>query len=272
MVEISLASGGYPREFFTELATLEDAHFWFRARDRLFRWAIRRHHPQARSMLEVGCGTGHVLSELRVELPELRLVGSELFHEGLWQARERVGGSVDLVLADARRLPFGADFDVVGAFDVLEHIEEDGRVVAELHRVLRPGGMLLLTVPQHRWLWSEADDRAQHVRRYSRSTLHPLLEQAGFEILRSTSFVSLLLPVMVASRLRRRGPSDPLAELRLANWLNTVLGWVMTTERAAIQRGITFPWGGSRLVIARRGSRPRGKFQAHRPAPSGGRG
>lgn len=268
MVEVSLASGGYPREFFAELATLEDAHFWFQARDRLFRWAIRRYHPQALSMLEVGCGTGHVLNQLRLELPELRLVGSELFHEGLWQARERVGSAADLVLADARRLPFGEDFDVVGAFDVLEHIEEDGRVLAELHRVLRPGGMLLLTVPQHQWLWSEADVRAQHVRRYSRSTLHPLLERAGFEILRSTSFVSLLLPVMLVSRLRRTRSADPLAELRLASWLNTVLGRVMTTERAAIQRGITFPWGGSRLVIARRGSRPQGKFGVHRPPRS----
>ena len=252
-METPLPEGGYPHDVFAELATLEDAHFWFRARDRLFRWAIIQHHPEARSLLEIGSGTGHVLTYLSAHLASVDLVGSELSPEGLLRARQRVNSRVSLVRADARRLPFGEGFDVVGAFDVIEHIEEEDRVLEEVRRVLRPGGVLLVSVPQHQWLWSEADRSAHHVRRYSRLTLHSLLERSGFEVVRSTSFMSLLLPVMVVSRMRRRSlKDDALAELRIAGWLNTCFGWVMRAERAAIERGINFPVGGSRLVVARR--------------------
>ena len=167
-------------------------------------------------------------------------------------ARARLGSRAVLVQHDARRFPFYSAFDVVGAFDVLEHIEEDDEVVAQGHAALRPGGLLLLTVPQHRWLWSAADTNAHHVRRYSRRTLHDVVGD-GFEILTSTSFVSLLLPAMVASRiLHRAAEHDPLAELRLPRWMNTSLGAVMTLERAALRCGARLPVGGSRLVAARR--------------------
>ena len=203
-------------------------------------------------MLELGCGTGHVLDQLARRDPGLRLVGSELYAEGLAPARARLGPRAALVQHDARRAPFRPAFDVVGAFDVLEHVEEDHDVLAQSHRVLRPGGLLLLTVPQHRWLWSAADVHAQHVRRYTRRSLHAVVTGAGFEVLTSTSFVSLLLPVMLGSRLLRRSQDDPLAELRLPRWLNAGLGTVMSIERAAVRRGVRLPVGGSRLVAARR--------------------
>ena len=253
------AAGSYAPERYDEIAGLEDRHFWFRARNRLFVWALRRHHPSARTMLDVGCGTGHVLEQLHREMPALRLTGSEVFSEGLDHARQRVGGDVGLVRADARCLPFGQEFDVVGAFDVIEHIDDDARVAAELFRVVRPGGLLLMTVPQHRWLWSQADVRARHVRRYTAATLHSLLRGAGFEIVRSTSFVFLLLPPMLLSRVLtrlrgRKGSGDLHSELHLAGWLNTVLDRVLRLELAAIYRGVSFPVGGSRFVVARRPS------------------
>ncbi len=252
-METSVPGQGYAPEFFDEIAVLEDRHFWFRARDRLFLWALGRYQPSARSMLDVGCGTGHVLDQLHQRLPKLRLAGSELFAEGLQHARRRVGRDVDLVRADARRLPFSQTFDIVGAFDVLEHIDDDARVVGELFRVVRPGGHLLVTVPQHRWLWSNADVRAHHERRYTTQTLHPLLERAGFEIVRSTSFVSLLLPAMLLSRLLARGSSGDLhAELHVPGWLNAVMDRVMRLELALIRWGVAFPVGGSRFVVARR--------------------
>ncbi len=247
------AGAGYAPELFDEIAALEDHHFWFRARDRLFLWAVGQYGRNARTMLDVGCGTGHVLAQLRVHLPHLHLVGSELFEEGLHLARRRLANEIDLVRSDARDLPFDQPFDVVGAFDVIEHVVDDARVLDELFRVLRPGGLLLLTVPQHRWLWSGADVRAHHERRYTAASLHPLVRQSGFEIVRSTSFVSLMLPAMVISRLRARpSQDDEQSDLHIAGRLNALAGRVMSWEIAAIRHGVNFAFGGSRLVVARK--------------------
>ena len=102
---------------------------------------------------------------------------------------------------DARNIPFVDEFDAIGAFDVLEHIEEDEQVLAQMHDALNHADVVLLTVPQHAWLWSLVDDYSCHVRRYSAKELHGKVRVAGFEILLSTSFVSSLLPIMLASRL-----------------------------------------------------------------------
>jgi SAM-dependent methyltransferase len=155
---------------------------------------------------------------------------------------------------DARRIPYADEFDVIGAFDVLEHIAEDETVLAQLHRALKPGGGLLITVPQHPRLWSSADQFACHVRRYTASEIHSKVEQAGFEIVRSTSFVSLLLPAMLASRRRGRdsGGFDPRDEFRIGRAANRALEEIMRIERLLIRMGVSFPVGGSRLIVTRR--------------------
>jgi SAM-dependent methyltransferase len=185
----------------------------------------------------------------------MSLAGSELFPEGLPFARRRAPGA-ELFQMDARAIPFAAEFDVAGAFDVLEHVEEDERVLAELHRSVRPGGGIVLTVPQHPWLWSAMDDLAQHQRRYTRRGLVARVRRAGFVVERATSFVSALLPLMVLARLRRRRVADPMAELRIAPALNRAFRAVLDAERALIGRGLSLPAGGSLLVVARRTVEP----------------
>jgi len=128
-------------------------------------------------------------------------------------------------------------------------------VLRALNESLAPGGGLILTVPQHPFLWSEFDARARHVRRYRAAELRDKVGEAGFEIVRMTSFVSLLLPLMMASRLAARAPAtdyDPLAELRIAPWLNWTLEKVLDFERLLIRAGLDLPAGGSLLVVARR--------------------
>src|SRR5690606_22871969 len=115
--------------------------------------------------LEIGCGTGFVLSGVADAFPAVRLFGSEIFTAGLEFAARRQP-SVNFMQMDARSLPFLDEFDVIGAFDVLEHIVEDGQVLAQMREALKPNGIILLTVPQHEWLWSPVDEFACHVRRY----------------------------------------------------------------------------------------------------------
>ena len=147
------------------------------------------------------------------------------------------------------QLPFVEEFDVTGAFDVIEHIDDDEAALGYLYRALKPGGKLLISVPQHRWLWSTADSYACHRRRYTAEGLHAKVRRAGFEIRRSTSFVSLLLPAMLISR-RSTKPFNPLAEFKIHAALNEVLKAILTCERRLVTRGVNFPLGGSRLVIA----------------------
>jgi len=174
--------------------------------------------------------------------------------EGLRHAAERVPAA-ELFQLDARRLPFESEFDVIGAFDVLEHIEMDERVLREMHRAVKPTGGIVLTVPQHPWLWSPADEYAEHKRRYRRAELLRKVSTAGFIVRRITSFVSLLLPGMAAMRLRTRLAGerfDADHEHHAAARVTGALERVADVERALIGRGMDLPVGGSLLVVATR--------------------
>jgi SAM-dependent methyltransferase len=242
---------GFPPESFAGLAAVEAENFWFRARNQLIVWALGKYFPEFRSLLEVGCGTGFVLSGIARHFSGARLVGSEIFTAGLVHAAQRLPG-VELIQMDARRLPYDAEFDVVAAFDVIEHIKEDERVLANLYRATRPGGGCLITVPQHRWLWSAVDEAACHERRYTAEEVHRKIRSAGFRILMSTSFVTLLLPAMLFSRLvgNRSGRADSEDELRLPSVVNRLFMSIMNLEAAGIRAGMRWPLGGSRLVVA----------------------
>ena len=240
-------------DFFAGLAEMEGKNFWYQARNALVRWAVQRYFADSRKVHELGCGTGFVLEGLRRVLPEAQLSGSDLLPAGLTIAAERVP-SATMYQLDARRLPFRDEFDLIGAFDVLEHIDDDRVVISQIRSALVPGGGVLLAVPQHPSLWSQQDAAVRHRRRYRRSELDRKLIDAGFEILLSTSFVTLLLPAMVASRrlIDRQGTAGTTEALQPPWAMNVLLSWVMTAERLLIQGGARLPMGGSRLVAARR--------------------
>lgn len=252
--ELADGDPGYEPALYAALALLEAGNFWFRSRNALLIWALGHYFGQARSLLEIGCGTGFVLSGIGAALPALRLCGSEIYASALPFAAGRAPGA-ELMQADARQIPFAEEFDVVGAFDVIEHIADDAGVLRQLYRAAAPGAGLLLTVPQHPFLWGEYDVRAHHVRRYTARELRLKVRAAGFEVLRTTSFVSLLLPLLAVSRRRAARPSaryDPLDDLRLGPRTNALLEKTLTAERALIRAGVSFPAGGSLLVIGRK--------------------
>lgn len=252
--ELAASNEGYDAAYFSELYALEARNYWFRARNVLLSWALRKYFPGARSFLEIGCGTGFVLGGIAGAMPQLAMHASEISSRALPYAAGRVPRA-EFFQMDARAIPYVEHFDIIGLFDVLEHIEDDARVLAQAHRALRHGGGLIITVPQHGFLWSQYDEHAHHVRRYGARELRARLLQAGFRIVMMTSFVSLLLPLMMASRFMRRAPRadyDVLAELRVNRVTNFLLETVLALERALIAIGVRFPAGGSLLLIARR--------------------
>ncbi|MDD4978150.1 MAG: methyltransferase domain-containing protein [Gallionella sp.] len=254
-IEFANAGDGFNPEYFAQLAGLEKGNFWFQSRNRLILMLLRRHAPALTSFMEIGCGTGFVLSNIASEYPAAALMGAEIFSTGLAHAARRVP-SAKFIQMDARNIPFEAQFDALGAFDVIEHIEEDEAVLAQINKALKPGGIMLLTVPQHPALWSKQDEKACHVRRYTAAELESKVTAAGFEILDSGSFVSLLLPLMWLSRSMANRDSntehDAMAELRIGKLMNMTLKAVMSVEMMLTRIGVRFPAGGSRFLVARK--------------------
>jgi len=250
--ELSHNNKSFHSEYFEKLMPLEVRNFWFQARSDLIINALQRYFSDFKSFLEIGCGTGIVLSKVRTSFPQAVLVGSEIYTAGLACTSRRVAGA-ELLQMDARRIPFESHFDVIGAFDVLEHIEEDEIVLREMHKALKPRGGIILTVPQHPRLWSYQDEAACHVRRYAAEDIRRKVMKAGFDIVRMTSFVFFLLPFMWVSRkLTRKKFSDPFAELKISTPLNEIFKVVMKLEEMIIELGVSLPVGGSLLIVARK--------------------
>ncbi|MGY0218119.1 class I SAM-dependent methyltransferase [Endozoicomonadaceae bacterium StTr2] len=252
--ELSHSGGGFNPEHFPHLAKLENNNFWFKARNRLIINTLKKYHSGFDTCLEIGCGTGYVLSGLKEAFSRASFWGSEIFTEGLKFAAKRQP-ETRFIQMDARQIPFEEEFDLIGAFDVLEHIEEDTCVLHEIHKALKPEGTLILTVPQHPWLWSVTDEVACHERRYNYSDLRKKLKKTGFQTIYSTSFVTLLLPAMLLSRLKMKNNKkehNPTSELQLPRLLNKVFHAFMLIELLLIKLGLRLPIGGSRLVVARK--------------------
>ena len=252
--ELNEQSDGFDDAIFKRLAKVEESNYWFRSRSRLIIWSLKKYFPGMNNFFELGCGTGYVLSCLEKTFPELNLHGGEVFVEGLKFGSQRLSRA-KLVQMDVRRIPFEDEFEVMSAFDVLEHIHEDEVVLKQMHRAVRQGGGIVITVPQHPSLWSRTDEYAHHVRRYTAGELQTKVEKAGFEVQKMTSFVSLLLPLMIASRLRKRrsdSGSNEMPELEVNKLLNALLEKFLDLERWMIGLGLTFPVGGSLLLVARK--------------------
>jgi SAM-dependent methyltransferase len=252
--ELARASSGFKPEYFERLAAVEEGNFWFVGRNALIAWAARRFFSETERFCEIGCGTGYVLRGLAKAMPAWKLCATEIYTDGIPFASARVPGAIFFQL-DARSIPFVEEFDVMGAFDVIEHIEEDRTVLAQMYRAIAPGGGVLLTVPQHPFLWSQQDEHACHVRRYTASDLREKLEHAGFRVELMSSFVSLLFPLMYLTRRRDRVPEseyDFTADLKLSPALNSILTAAMSLERLLIKAGLRLPFGGSLLVVARK--------------------
>lgn len=157
------------------------------------------------------------------------------------------------VCASALALPFAdASLDVVSAFDVIEHFREEAGVLAELHRVLRPGGSLLVSVPAYAWAWSSHDVAAHHHRRYTRPRLEEALAAAGFATERVTYAFGATLPLFVADRLRERVlgvPAQRVTDVALPGPVERLLLALARIDRWVLRRA-DLPFGLSVFAAA----------------------
>lgn len=246
-------SSHFPKENFKEIYEVEKGHFWFESRNKVIIHFMNKYLTSFNKpkVLEVGCGTGFVLEGIAKVSPSYILSGTELYLEGLRFARSR-SPQINFFQADARDLPFKEQYDAIGAFDVVEHIEEDIDTLNSCYRSLKPGGFLFLSVPQHMWLWSYQDELACHKRRYTRKEMSQKLISCGFTIKEITSFVFTLLPLMYISRSKAKKGGTGLDEFKISTMLNTLLTYAMKLDEALIKLGLSLPVGGSLFCVAQK--------------------
>jgi ubiquinone/menaquinone biosynthesis C-methylase UbiE len=253
-------SEGYDPAFFNSLDQIEDRHFWFRARKRVVGSVVRNltgRLAPGYHVLELGCGNGGMLRLLKDCSPGGTVVGMDLFAQGLRNARTRCDCA--LVQGDASRPPFGEQFQVVGMFDVLEHIEQDVAALRDVRRMLAPGGAIVITVPAHMSLWSYFDVAAHHARRYCTQELATKLDAAGFKVEYVTQFMGAIYPlVWLGRRVKamlggsRNAIKQTQQELRITPGLNTLLDHALAGEETLIRNRRTLTRGTSILALARR--------------------
>ena len=253
----------YDPHYFAQLAEVERRHFWFVSRRQVILDALRRTVPDLghRALFDVGCGSGGLLEFLGQS--GVRIEGAcDAYLQSLQIVRHRV--SVPLVLVDEGRLPpLGGGRSLVSLFDVLEHLDDDVGTLEFLRSVLEPGGVLLLTVPAHPFLFDEMDRLAHHRRRYGRAELAAKLARAGFEVRVLTHFMAPLVPALMVlralGRLWPRVRHDPArrraAELRVVPGFNELMRAPMWLERRWLAAGLDLPLGLSLLAVASRPSR-----------------
>lgn len=151
-------------------------------------------------------------------------------------------------------IPFApGSFDVVVAFDVIEHVERDVESLAKLSEQLAPGGRLIMTVPALPWLWSQHDVTHHHFRRYTRGHLEDILRRAGLEPVRISYFNTLLFPAIATVRLFKKvlGLKDEGDDSMPSAFINGVLKKIFGYESNFVGR-ISLPFGVSLLAVAQR--------------------
>ncbi|WP_424813874.1 class I SAM-dependent methyltransferase [Roseococcus sp. YIM B11640] len=235
---------------------VEDRMWWYRA---LHGHALRALAPlpaDAR-VLDAGCGTGGFLARLRAARPQARLTGLEY----AWPAARRAAAKTGAPIAcgSVNLLPFAAgSFDAVTSLDVLSHAGvEPAEALAEFHRVLAPGGLLVLNLPGHEWLKSAHDIRVHNTRRFERAGAASMLEGAGFRPARPRHWNSLLLPLMLLQRkVLARGDDAASDVTDYPAWLDASLFTICRLEAALLRTGLSFPVGGSLLATAIRPGNP----------------
>jgi SAM-dependent methyltransferase len=243
-----LPAPGFPDEGPGLLFGLKDGHFWFTHRRIAIREAARGCLAGARGarVLDFGCGDGEVLTELS---RHFRAVGLDPRVNDLALARRR--GATRLVAARGA-LPFTRCFDLVGLFDVVEHVGDDVRLLRDAAGLAVPGGYVLMTVPADPRLWSKFDRYAGHYRRYTRRALEGLLRDAGLEQVRLLPLFRILWPMARVNALlgKRQEVTDAGQEYRVARIWNALLRGALALERSLFrssERGTGTSW----LAVAR---------------------
>ncbi len=229
---------------------VEDGMWWYRALHARVLDAVGQPHGR---LLDAGCGTGGFLARLKSRWPGAEAEGLEYFPAAASRAAAKSGCAV--ACGSVLEMPFAdASFHSVTSMDVLCHAAvEPEPALAEIRRVLAPGGRLVLNLPAFQWLHSAHDIRVHNARRFTAPQLAGQLRAAGFTGIRTRYWNALLLPLMVIQRkIMASAPEDRSDVAAFPPWQDSMLFGVTELERRLARLGLPYPAGGSVLAVATR--------------------
>ena len=245
----------FPEDAFSELFNSETNNFWFKVRNKIIKFFILKYVPNKKiKILDLGCGTGFVSQTIKSMGYSIDCL--DIFHDALRFCMKRNAGD-DYYLSNLYLMPFSEQYNLISAFDVIEHINDDCKVLNNIHSALKRDGQLLITVPANKKLWSYFDIHCEHKRRYSKEELAKKIEDTGFEIVRISYFMTLLFPFIYVSRLRYKNikKSDKISnsfnELSINHFLNMIFYLIFNIESYLIKY-INLPFGSSLICLARK--------------------
>ena len=239
-----------PNEYET-MFRVEGTHWWYGALHRLIFQALEAEFPDWREkeILDVGCGTGAILK--RLGNPE-KNVGVDLAPEAISFCRQR--GLDNVRQGDIGALPFAdASFDAVICSSVLYHqwVSDIPGAAREMHRILRPGGLLLINVPAFPFLHSAHDEAVMTARRFRKAEIRQLLLKQNFKIRRLTYWTTFLFPLAVAARTLGGSKMGRDFEVKKTSLSNRLFGRIMTIELKLLKT-ISFPFGVALFAVAKK--------------------
>jgi SAM-dependent methyltransferase len=243
---------------------LEETYWWFVGRRAIIDGVLRQVTKANHLAVDVGCGTGRNMAILAQHADWVAGLDRSMAALAIAASQGLPVGCVDghaLPLADE-------SVDLLTAFDVLEHMDDDVSTLAEFNRVLRPEGLLLVTVPAYRFLWSEHDEALMHRRRYVASELHMKLTRTGFGvILRSYAVFFAFFPILFYRLYRGLFPKDVMSpkasHVILPPLLNNSFTAMLRIE-ALLMKSVRLPWGTSIVMLAQKRPVAAGLWSSHR--------
>ena len=234
-----------------DLVQYEEKHFWITARRSYLGWIFKQYVRPEDAIIEIGAGTGYVAKNM-IDCGYRNYSIGDIHKKGLLLA-----GAYDYrhkYQFNLLRPVFAGHFDVVGMFDVLEHIDVPGEAVHNVRKMLKKGGRVIVTVPGHKWLWSKQDAIAYHRRRYEIDELKELFTANGFKILKASGFFTTLIPFMYLRTIINRDdgklcPKDYKKRFKVNRGINLLLELLLRLE-VAVGKNVSRRYGGSMIIVA----------------------
>lgn len=259
---ISFVNDNAEKDIFDEalcnsLFEMEKKHFWHIGRKEII-WEVLssgiKEKINGLKMIEIGCGTGNILRFLKSK--GLDMEGADTSLPALNLCKKRADVPLYRIDPKKRTLPFlGESYDIIGLFDVLEHVEKDQVLLDEVYRICKRNGKIIITVPANKHIWSYFDVLSGHKRRYSKDEIVSKLEKAGFKIEKISYYMFFLFPIVFLRKIKssknKNSQFGTLAETRTLPLINGIFLSILRLEKILLSR-INLPFGASIICLAKK--------------------